>query len=96
MIILGLGAEGVDAAVSAHESGENLASTDEYAAAWALAGTRSGNEVMMDPRALLSILGLGGELPSDARDILAQLGAVAITLPDRGHHLEFHAVLTVD
>ena len=96
VIILGLGAEGVEAAVSAHESGENLASTDEYAAAWALAGTRSGNEVMMDPRVLLSILGLGGELPSDARDILAQLGAVAITLPDRGDHLEFHAVLTVD
>ncbi|MGZ8512188.1 MAG: DUF3352 domain-containing protein [Candidatus Limnocylindria bacterium] len=95
VIILGLGAEGVEAAVAAHETGDNLASTDDYAAAWALAGTRTGNEVMMDPAVLLSILGLGGELPSDARDILAQLGAVAITLPDRGDHLEFHAVLTV-
>ncbi|MEP7081750.1 MAG: DUF3352 domain-containing protein [Chloroflexota bacterium] len=96
IVILGLGADGVEAAVSAHETGENLASTDEYGAAWSLAGTHGGNEVLVDPAVLLALLGFGGELPSDARDILAQLGAVAITLPDRGDHLEFHAVLTVE
>lgn len=96
VIIVGLGAEGVEAALSAHETGDSLLSTDEYTAAYDLAGTRSGNEVLVDPGVLLALLGFGGELPSDARDILAQLGAVAITLPDRGDHLEFHAVLTVD
>lgn len=96
VIIVGLGAEGVEAALSAHETGDTLDSTDEYTAAYDLAGTRSGNEVLVDPAVLLALLGFGGELPSDARDILAQLGAVAITLPDRGDHLEFHAVLTVD
>jgi Protein of unknown function (DUF3352) len=96
IIIIALGSEGVEAAVSAHETGESLAASDDYAASWALAGTRSGNEVIVEPSVLLALLGLGGELPSDARDILAELGAVAITLPDRGDHLEFHAVLTVD
>lgn len=96
VIIIGLGAEGVEAALSAHETGDTLASTDEYTAAYELAGTRSGNEVLVDPEVLLALLGFGGELPSDARDILAQLGAVAITLPARGDYLEFHAVLTVD
>lgn len=95
VIIVGLGAEGVEAAISAHESGDSLLATDEYTAAYALAGTRSGNEVIVDPAVLLALFGIGGELPPDARDILEQLGVVAITLPDRGDHLEFHAVLTV-
>lgn len=96
VIIIGLGAEGVEAAISAHETGNSLLATDEYTAAYALAGTRGGNEVIVDPAVLLALAGIGGELSPDVRDILAHLGAVAITLPDRGDHLEFHVVLTVD
>jgi hypothetical protein len=96
VIIIGLGAEGVEAAISAHETGDSLLQTDEYSAAYALAGTRGGNEVIVDPAVLLALAGIGGELPADVRDILERLGAVAITLPDRGDHLEFHVVLTVE
>lgn len=96
VLIIGLGVGGVEAALAAGDTGESLATTDEYAAAYELAGTRGGNEVLLDPAVLLTLLGLGGELPSDARDILAQLGAVALTVPDRGDHLEFHAVLPVE
>lgn len=96
VIIVGLDAAAVEAAISAHESGESLASRDAYAAAFALAGTRTGNELFVDPRVLLEVLGLADGLPAEARDMLDQLGAVAVTLPDRGDYLEFHAVLTVD
>ena len=96
VIIIGLAAEAVEAALAAADAGDSLATTDEYTAAYELAGTRGGNEAVVDPRALLVLLGFGGEPPSDARDILAQLGVVALTVPDRGDHLEFHAVLPVD
>jgi len=96
VIVLGLETEAVEAVLDAAESGDTLASLDAYRAAFELAGERNGNEIYMDPAVLLELLGIADGLPADARDILAQLGAFAVTLPDGGDHLEIHAALTVD
>jgi len=96
VIVLGLETEAVEAVLDAAESGDTLASLDAYRAAFELAGERNGNEIYMDPAVLPELLGIADGLPADARDILAQLGAFAVTLPDGGDHLEIHAALTVD
>ncbi len=96
VIVLALQEDGVGAALDAHETGNAVADQAAYRAAFELAGERAGNEIYMEPEVLVALLGMGDGLPDDARDILAQLGAVAVTLPDRGDHLEFHAVLTVE
>jgi hypothetical protein len=96
VVLLGLDPDGIAAALAGREGGDTLADLDAYRGAFDLAGERTGNEIFMDPTVLLGLLGLGDGLPSDARDILAELGAFAVTIPDRGDHLEFHAVLTVE
>lgn len=96
VVLLGLDSAGIEAALAGRAGADTLADLDAYRAAFDLAGERTGNEVFMDPAVLLQLLGLGDGLPSDARDILAELGAFAVTIPDRGDHLEFHAVLTVE
>jgi Protein of unknown function (DUF3352) len=96
VVILALEEEGVTAALEAQQTGNALADLATYRGAFELAGERTGNEVYMEPEVLVALLGMGDGLPGDVRDILAQLGAVAVTLPDRGDHLEFHAVLTVE
>jgi hypothetical protein len=96
VVILALQEDGVTGALDAQETGNALADLATYRGAFELAGQRTGNEIYMEPEVLVGLLGMGDGLPGDVRDILAQLGAVAVTLPDRGDHLEFHAVLTVE
>ena len=96
VVLLGLEPAGIEAALAARAGGQTLADLDAYRGAFELAGERAGNEIFMDPAVLFQLLGLADGLPSDARDILAELGAFAVTIPDRGDHLEFHAVLTAE
>lgn len=96
IVILGLSAADVDAAVSAHASGETLGSSDRYTRTFDVAGTRAGNEGFVDVGALLDLLGEPVELPDDARDILLQVGSIGVTAPSRDDQIEFHAVLAVD
>jgi hypothetical protein len=96
IIILGFSAADVDAAISAHGSGETLGSSDRYTRTFDVAGTRAGNEAFVDVGALLELLGEPVELPDDARDILLQVGSFGFTAPSREDQIEFHAVLTVD
>jgi len=96
IVILGFSAADVDAAISAHASGETLGSSDRYTRTFAVAGTRAGNEAFVDVGALLELLGEPVELPDDARDILLQVGSIGFTAPSRDDQIEFHAVLTVD
>ncbi len=98
VVILGLAPGDVLAGVDAHASGASLAASDRYSQAFEVAGTRSGTEAYVDIGALVD-LGLlddaGIALPDDARDILSQLGALAISFPSRDDAIEFHAALTI-
>jgi len=85
----------VKAALDAHASGDTLAAADTYKSTFDLAGARGGTELFVDIAALAGLakdqLGVSG----DAGKLLGQLGALGVTAPARGDHLEFHAVLTV-
>ena len=96
IVILGLSAEDVAAAVEAHAEGSSLGASDRYTRTFEVAGTRAGNEGFVDIGAVVDLFGDGVELPDDARDILGQIGTFAFTAPSRDDSFEFHAVLTVD
>lgn len=96
IIIIGLGAEDVSAAIQAHADGQALAGNERYAQTWDVAGERAGNEVFVDIGAIVDLLGPTLDLPDDVRDILSQIGSFGFTAPSRDDQLEFHAVLTVD
>lgn len=96
IIILGLGAESVGAALQAHADGQALAGTADYVKAFEVAGERAGNEVFVDVGAAVDLLADGLALPDDARDILSRIGSFGFTAPSRDDQIEFHAVLTVD
>lgn len=94
--ILGLAPEDIAAAVEAHASGRSLGRSEGYRTAFEVAGTRGGNEAWVDVEALVALAGSDVDLPPDLRDILDQLGALAITAPSRDDQIEFHAVVTVE
>lgn len=96
VVILGLTADDVAAAIDAKESGDNLASSDAYAATFELAGQRGGTELYIDIGAALETTQAAAQLPTDARDILSQLGAFGFTAPSRNDRVDFRAVLTVE
>ena len=95
VVIFGLKAGDVKAALDAHASGDTLAAADTYTSTFALAGTRGGTELFVDIAALAGLvkdqLGASG----DAGNLLGQLGTLGVTTPARGDHFELHAVLTV-
>lgn len=95
VVIMGLGAGDVRAAIEAHDSGDSLSAGDAYRRAFDLAGTRGGSELFVDLAAVAESAGLADGLPADARDILQQIEAFAVTAPSRDDQIEFHAVLTV-
>jgi hypothetical protein len=96
IIIIGLGVDGVSAAIDAHADGNALAGNDRYVQTFEVAGVRAGNELYVDISAVVDVLGTTLALPDDARDILSQIGSFGFTAPSRDDRLEFHAVLTID
>jgi hypothetical protein len=96
VVVLGLGADDVAAALEAHESGVSLGQSDRYRATFDVAGTRAGNEAWLDVAALTTLLGDAIAPDGDTRDILGQIGTFGFTAPSRDDQIEFHAVLTVD
>lgn len=99
IVILGTSGDDIVEAVAAHRSGAVLAQSAAYRRTFEVAGARAGSEAFVRIGAVIEALGLDGELaalPSDARDILSQLGTAGLTLPSRDDQIEFHAVLTVD
>ena len=96
IIIIGLGAEDVSAALQAHADGRGLGGNERYVRTFEVAGARAGNEAFVNIGAIVDLMGATLELPDDARDILAQIGSFGFTAPSRDDRLEFHAVLTVD
>jgi hypothetical protein len=96
VVIIGLSADDVAAAIDAKETGDNLAATDAYRRTFELAGERAGNELYLDVGAALEATQAAAELPADARDILNQLGTFGFTAPSRDDRIQFRAVLTVE
>jgi hypothetical protein len=96
IVILGLRAEDVAAAVESHAAGASLGSSERYTRTFEVAGTRAGNEGFVDVGAVVDLLGGGVDVPDDARDILEQVGTFGFTAPSRDDSFEFHAVLTID
>jgi hypothetical protein len=95
VVIFGLKPEAVKAALEAHASGDTLGAADAYRSTFGLAGARGGTELFVDIAALAGMvkdqLGASG----DAGNLLGQLGSLGLTVPARGDHYEFHAVLTI-
>ena len=56
----------------------------------------AGLVILFIVAAVLGIVEEDDALPSDARDILGQIGAFAFTAPSRPDQIEFHAVLTIE
>jgi Protein of unknown function (DUF3352) len=96
IIIIGLAPEDVAASIVAHDSGRSLGSSDAYRQTFEVAGERAGNEGWVDVAAIVELGGDEVDLPTDARDILGQVGALGFTAPSRDDQIEFHAVLTID
>jgi hypothetical protein len=96
IIALGLDAADVAAALEAHQAGETLAGDERYRAPFELVGERAGNEFWADvptlADALAGILDPGDEV----RDILHQIGELAISATANDDRLEIHGVLTVN
>jgi len=95
VVILALSTDDVAGALRAHGDGTTLSASDRYQAAWELAGDRGGNEVYLDVASLVDRLGAVIDLPDDGRDILQEVGALAITAPARDDAIIFHLVVTV-
>jgi hypothetical protein len=94
VIVAGLRAEEVAAAVRAHQDGETLAAGERYRAVWAMAGARAGNELFVDVGAIVDAMGDGLGVTGDERDILLQAGAFGLSVPSAGDHVEIHAGLS--
>jgi hypothetical protein len=95
VVLLALDPADVAAALEAHAGGDTLAADDRYTAAFKLVGTHAGNEIWSDIPGLVdaaaSIFDPGREL----RDILHQIGELAMSASTNADQLEIHAVLTV-
>ncbi|HEX5041090.1 MAG TPA: DUF3352 domain-containing protein [Candidatus Limnocylindria bacterium] len=96
ILIVGFSPGDVAAALDAHDGGTSLSDTDAYRRAFEVAGTRAGAEAFVNVPAVVELAGDQPDLPADARDILGQVDAFALTLPSREDQIEFHAVLTID
>jgi hypothetical protein len=95
VVMIGPDADSITAAIEAHRSDASLATADGYRAAFELAGPRGGTELWLDVGGLLDMAGAMAGLDPDARDILNQIGAFAMSAAPQGDHLECHAVLTI-
>ncbi len=96
VIVVGLTADDVLAAVNAHGSGKTLGASAGYQKTFKVAGGRGGNELYVDLPHLLGALGGAVQLPTDTRDILQHVTGVGLSLPAREDRIEFHAVATIE
>ncbi|HLY36238.1 MAG TPA: DUF3352 domain-containing protein [Candidatus Limnocylindria bacterium] len=95
VIVAGLTADDVRAALEAHASGKTLAATSAYTDAFSRAGGRSGNELYVDGSQVANLIGGLVNVPTDARDMLTHLGALALAVPTHDNQIEIHGTVTV-
>ena len=95
VVVLAFDPADVAASLEAHASGKTLASDDRYRAPFKIAGTHAGNELWADVPGLLDVATSIFDPGSELRDILHQIGELAMSASASGDHLEVHGVLTV-
>jgi hypothetical protein len=95
VVIIGLTADDVAVALEAHAAGETLGASESYRESFALAGRHAGSEFYVDIGSLVESIGAAEEIPADARDVLGELGSLAMSFPADADSVEFNAVLTV-
>ena len=95
VVLAGLDPSDVATALEAHQSGSTLAADPRYEPAFGIAGAHAGNEIWADLPALLDAASGIFDPGSEVRDILHQIGELAMSASTVGDHLEIHAVLTV-
>ncbi len=93
--LLGLDPTDLAAALEAHASGGTLATDRRYAPIFELAGAHAGNEIWADIPGLVDAATGIFDPGSELRDILHQIGELAMSASTVGNQLEIHAVLTV-
>lgn len=95
VVLLALDPADVAAALEAHAGGDNLATDTRYTSAFELAGTHAGGEVWADIPGLVDAASGIFDPGSELRDILHQIGALAMSASASDHQLQIHAALTV-
>lgn len=95
VIVMGLDAADVAAALEAHEAGETLETDDRYSVPFELASEHAGNELWADIPSLVEALAGTFDPGSELRDILHQIGELAMSATATDDRLEINGVLTV-
>ena len=95
VVLLALDPGEIAAALDAHAAGATLANDDRYKAAFKLIGRHAGNEVWADLPGLLDASAGIFDPGTELRDILHQIGVLAMSASAAGDQLQIHAVLTV-
>lgn len=96
VVIIGLTADDVAAAIEAHDTRTSLGTSAAYRRSFDRIGERAGNEGWADVQALLSLVGDSLPTDRDVRDMLGQLETFGFTMPSHADHLAFHAALAVE
>jgi hypothetical protein len=94
-VLLGLDPADVAAAIKARAAGQTLAEDQRYTSSFELAGAHSGNEMWADLPALTDALAGILDPGSEVRDILHQIGQLAMSASATDDRLEIKTVLTV-
>ena len=95
VVIVAVDAADVAAALEAHAAGETLASDDRYRSAFELTGAHAGNQLWADIPTLVDVLAGFFDPGSELRDILHQIGELAIIATATDDRLEIDGALTV-
>jgi hypothetical protein len=96
VVILGLDPDDVGAALEAHAASRTLGDDERYRGAFELAGSRAGNEFWADVPGLVDALAAVVDPGTEVRDILHQIGELAISATANDDRLEINGVLTVE
>jgi hypothetical protein len=95
VVVLGLDAADVAAALEARAAGDTLAADARYGDTFELTDTHAGNQLWADVATLVDALAGSFDPGSELRDILHQIGELAISATATDGQLEIHGVLTV-
>lgn len=95
VVLLALDPSDIAAALEAHRSGAALVDEESYRAPFELTPTHAGNEIWAAIPGLTDAAAAIFDPGSELRDILHQIGEVAVSASASGDHLEIHGVLTV-
>jgi hypothetical protein len=95
VVILAFDPADVAASLEAHASGETLSRDARYTGPFKIAGAHAGNEFWADVPGLLDAAASIFDPGSELRDILHQIGELAMSASARDDHLEVHGALTV-